>query len=1763
MKRIFSSAMIVVLCLSMLASLKPAFTGSPVLSGNDASKYDWPQFQGGSAHNGHSPSPGPTNNCSTWNYSLGGSKDSMVEYNGTLIVTEPDTPTNSGQTYGWFYGFNVTTGQKMWNGYTATTSMGDHISVGTFYPPVGNGLIMHEDYCMVCWYSEGPWLVMDNASNGNNVWTSGSNSAPTESPYYGYGLAAYYNGLFYFSLAGTPTINALFPNGASAWTRAFSGSQATLPTFGDGVMVEGFSDTQELSALNASNGTSLWNFPTNGTIVASPSFYKGTFFFGTSTGKAYAVSEKGVMLWQRQLGNLTIAATPTAAGSLVYFGTQDGTIYALNAATGTTQWMFNGGPFISSPVISNNDILYEDSEDGYIYAVSASGGNLLWKRLVGASPASSPVLYDGLLFVTDNIGEIHAFGTFVPPPREPIAVSITPSVATTSIGGSVIYDAEIGNYENVSDNFSLSLQGLNSSWYSLSQNYLVLALGQVAGVTLKVTPPENPNNAGTYRFSLVVSSTQSQMTVSASLIVLLEPIMSRLEPGENMSVGSTNVLFSWTTSSSASSEVFIKREGDTTFDNIVGASGTAHYVSVTGLSRNTIYLWYAYSKTTYGSVSSDTRTLSVSYGVSFTQRSYTFNVQRDYAQNASISVVNTDTTPHTVLLQANNTYNDIIVSFVGPGSVDENVTLQPGETLPIDFEVFAQDAMQRNYTFTVTLNTLGNESIFDYALVHVNVKQPNINLALVEDSTDPTTLSKTITATNYGDTITDLSIGTCNKLVGKVYLNPTVTHEDLPTGESLTFEVNPVLTTNFTSDQGYITATGDGQIIAALPVNFTLPAGKSVYSAVVPQMGIEFDKYYDTDDSPNTNPLSTQPVESYLANGTKIFASQIIVDVYQDGVPAYGANVSLTMWNSTGAVAALEYSMTDFTGKALFNVAGKAGSYSYQAQLVGYGLETEKRAFSVSTSYLYEIRPSDITWLEVSDGKSTYNLTESMRNVTLTQPPFTFKARTAITGENATFGLVLRWDLDPFKRLYILGSVQNGTFTFQTSGVPVGNFTAIVYYYSPDTGLSLSPAINVTSTDSTSMYIQGNYTYYTPFPFNSTYFIRLVTEHSVSNRDPAVAFDLINIEPASTNDSLYQLEYMISSNETVQKDFHFYVNTTEGVLYNTTFQLNLNAATPLEVNFTIPVELSNGTLQGEFDATLSTSSASVTTKTTPQLIYIYDTRIWVGSSNGLLPNIWDPMPAGSGLVPLLLTPWVQELLTCGAFTIAGLIPGVGTAIGGMKDSYDLVTGSDDIIDKQLVMIGEIGSVAEVTGVATVPGEIISGVASITQCLYDAYRIAGKTAEAGTGAGVCVGSKTSMWYCTNRQVVSTQIYFDPPSADVTEAAAVVQFSLPWPIETYRPHNVHLFINGVQIGELMDTIPDGYYIFPFNSSLLNYVPGELTMNTITMKIDNLNGGHYVVTANWEIILCIRQVTLSVVAANQSQANSLLQQMSGTVASLPEFAIYPEGTNCSNPQPLVGQNLTFSAKVFNFGTVGMSYVPVDLYVDSVKVGSAIISFLPALANQTVTFSWTATSGVHNVTIIVNEERTLPESDYSNNQAQMNLAVYTHDVAITNVTPTKTVVGQNSNEQVTLKIGNPGDFNESFNVTIYANSTIVASQIVALAEGASTTITLIWNTAGFAKGNYTIRARILLASGETNTANNTYTYGTVKVTIPGDVNGDRTVNVLDLISIATHLGHHATDYTTYSADWYKFTNCDLNSDGNINVLDLIICATHLGQHW
>jgi outer membrane protein assembly factor BamB len=167
---------------------------------------------------------------------------------------------------------------------------------------------------------------------------------------------------------------------------------------------------------------------------------------------------------------------------------------------------------------------------------------------------------------------------------------------------------------------------------------------------------------------------------------------------------------------------------------------------------------------------------------------------------------------------------------------------------------------------------------------------------------------------------------------------------------------------------------------------------------------------------------------------------------------------------------------------------------------------------------------------------------------------------------------------------------------------------------------------------------------------------------------------------------------------------------------------------------------------------------------------------------------------------------------------------------------------------------------------------------------------------------------------------------------------------------------------------------------------------------------------------------------------------------------------------------------------------------------------------------------------------------------------SLHVHDVAVTNVASSKTAVGQGFSSSINVTVANQGDFTEAFNVTAFANATIIGSENVTLIAGNSTTVTFTWNTAGFAYGNYTLSAYAWPVPGETDTSNNQLVGGQVLVSIPGDIKVDGTVDIFDAIILAGA-------YNSKPGDPNWNPNAEINGDNIVDIYDAIILANHYNQ--
>jgi hypothetical protein len=173
-----------------------------------------------------------------------------------------------------------------------------------------------------------------------------------------------------------------------------------------------------------------------------------------------------------------------------------------------------------------------------------------------------------------------------------------------------------------------------------------------------------------------------------------------------------------------------------------------------------------------------------------------------------------------------------------------------------------------------------------------------------------------------------------------------------------------------------------------------------------------------------------------------------------------------------------------------------------------------------------------------------------------------------------------------------------------------------------------------------------------------------------------------------------------------------------------------------------------------------------------------------------------------------------------------------------------------------------------------------------------------------------------------------------------------------------------------------------------------------------------------------------------------------------------------------------------------------------------------------------------------------------------------FEYDVGISDVTPLKTVVCQGYDLQLNMAVANYGAYTEAFNVTIYANATLVATQIVTLANGSSTTVAYAWNTAGFARGNYTISAFAEPVLNETYVADNNCTCDVlVHVGVPGDVSSSAP-GVYDGVTNMKDIAYMVMLFNTRpnSPNWNP--NADVDNDAVCNMRDIAIAVVYFNQH-
>jgi len=280
-------------------------------------------------------------------------------------------------------------------------------------------------------------------------------------------------------------------------------------------------------------------------------------------------------------------------------------------------------------------------------------------------------------------------------------------------------------------------------------------------------------------------------------------------------------------------------------------------------------------------------------------------------------------------------------------------------------------------------------------------------------------------------------------------------------------------------------------------------------------------------------------------------------------------------------------------------------------------------------------------------------------------------------------------------------------------------------------------------------------------------------------------------------------------------------------------------------------------------------------------------------------------------------------------------------------------------------------------------------------------------------------------------------------------------------------------------------------------------------------------------------------------------------GVVHVKAAYDVVVTGLAPSHNEVVLGESVSFNVTVANQGYMNRTETfTVTFYADSMFTDSQVVTLDP-WTYATLTFVWNTSyylSGYYGLyataSVVAGEIDTI-----DNNYFDGVVWVKPVDVAVIAVTPLKTKFYQGEVVSINVTVTNEGFRAESFMVTCYANSTFAGSQTVMLLNpGETANVIVLWDTTGFSRGNYSIAANATAVLYETETEDNGFSDGVVRVKFSGDIDDNGSVEYPDLSILVSAYGSNVG-----MPIWNQ--DADLNGDDLVGSLDLFLLGNYYGK--
>jgi outer membrane protein assembly factor BamB len=166
----------------------------------------------------------------------------------------------------------------------------------------------------------------------------------------------------------------------------------------------------------------LWNYSTEGQILSSPAVVGDVVYFGSDDSNVYALNaDNGTKIWNCSTFNRVSYSTPAVADGYLYIASHNpltvmnstwsiqtpnsynGSVSALNASNGEKYWDKTFSAYVSPPT-ALGDMVYITLTGSKLYVLSGTSGHIFWSRGAGGLFAFQAVA-DGVAFT----GGINAY----------------------------------------------------------------------------------------------------------------------------------------------------------------------------------------------------------------------------------------------------------------------------------------------------------------------------------------------------------------------------------------------------------------------------------------------------------------------------------------------------------------------------------------------------------------------------------------------------------------------------------------------------------------------------------------------------------------------------------------------------------------------------------------------------------------------------------------------------------------------------------------------------------------------------------------------------------------------------------------------------------------------------------------------------------------------------------------------------------------------------------------------------------------------------------------------------------------------------------------------------------------------------------------------------------------------------------------------------------------------------------------------------------